>query len=817
MTTRLRRAILFLGTAILMMQSVSISGSMVSADTSMDTEEHELVELLSVQNSLEELFSDPHFFFPQSQLQGKVEEPLQVTFFSDQEVSEARITLPEEATISKEKLSAGISLKKGENPTEWLVQSKQAQNKFVLPVTFESEGTFDVSIADESVTIDIQEKEADSEASDHDNELPEEVIINPREMDIGETGKEELASFNTINVSTWGQFRTAINNQNVTTINVLANISGNTSFNPISRDLTINGNGHTINSQGQQYVVNRRSTVITVRNATLSTNIQSFDQPLFLYERNVGGATFIFSDIDYRGNTFLVGSDNFLVQDIIFDGGSSFFQGNRNTASVFVQSKISLTNNASVNVIDRTFARTYSNTPSTLANEISLSIDESSELFIDGMDSTITIQMLTVEGKLVVNNSNVSIFGQASSVHTNNPFKLLLGSNSEVILNRNGSYGSLFGRYDVGTEISIAKGAQFDFINHTGGRILSDGITNNTILQSDQLAFWDLGLQDEEQASMVFTDIELSLSGHNGSIIESTNNERFARLYDSTGLAAYSRMSNRSVEEMTRTVIAKYLDTEGNEIIEPEVITGLLGDNYQTKGKIIPGYQLVENPSNESGEFSRETIEVSYIYETANVTPVDPLDPEIEIDPENKPELPEDQGLLSIDFASTFNFGTQAISIHDQTYYAQSQRLLNEDGTVKETEERPNYVQISDRRPESERNGWELAVTQKEQFKGEENQVLNGASISLSNQQVVSAQGGTAPGLQSVPCELIPGNRRTLLKAQGNEGVGTWIYRFGDAETAKESVALNVPKGANPEAISYSTTLTWELSAVPDN
>ncbi|WP_235186417.1 WxL domain-containing protein [Enterococcus mundtii] len=214
---------------------------------------------------------------------------------------------------------------------------------------------------------------------------------------------------------------------------------------------------------------------------------------------------------------------------------------------------------------------------------------------------------------------------------------------------------------------------------------------------------------------------------------------------------------------------------------------------------------------------SDAVIQANYEEESTLVNPVDPLDPGTEVNPENPPVLPEDQGLLSIDFVSSFDFGTQVISTKDQTYYAQPQRLLNEDGTVNETEERPNYVQISDRRPESERNGWELAVTQQEQFKGKKNQILNGASISLSNQQVITAQGGKAPGLQSVPCELIPGNRRVLLKAQGNEGIGTWIYRFGDAETAKESVALKVPKGANPEATNYSTTLTWEISAVPDN
>ncbi|MFS0959183.1 WxL domain-containing protein [Enterococcus casseliflavus] len=234
-------------------------------------------------------------------------------------------------------------------------------------------------------------------------------------------------------------------------------------------------------------------------------------------------------------------------------------------------------------------------------------------------------------------------------------------------------------------------------------------------------------------------------------------------------------------------------------------------ETNNTRGNINPATELTFH------DVSFEPATTLIVGDLGPVSPVDPLDPEIEVDPENKPELPEDQGQLSIDFVSSFNFGSQVISVHDQTYYALSQRLLNEDGTVNETEERPNYVQISDRRSENERNGWELAVTQKEQFKGENNQVLNGASITLSNQQVITAQGGTAPGLQSVPCELVPGNRRTLLKAQGNEGTGTWIYRFGDSETAGESVTLNVPKGATPEATTYSTTLVWELSAVPDN
>ncbi|MFS0934728.1 WxL domain-containing protein, partial [Enterococcus casseliflavus] len=74
------------------------------------------------------------------------------------------------------------------------------------------------------------------------------------------------------------------------------------------------------------------------------------------------------------------------------------------------------------------------------------------------------------------------------------------------------------------------------------------------------------------------------------------------------------------------------------------------------------------------------------------------------------------------------------------------------------------------------------------------------------------------PSLQATnPLKLVPGNKRTLVRAEGAEGTGTWLYRFGNADSAGESVALHVPKGATPESNFYATTLIWELSAVPGN
>ncbi|WP_440914838.1 WxL domain-containing protein, partial [Enterococcus innesii] len=128
------------------------------------------------------------------------------------------------------------------------------------------------------------------------------------------------------------------------------------------------------------------------------------------------------------------------------------------------------------------------------------------------------------------------------------------------------------------------------------------------------------------------------------------------------------------------------------------------------------------------------------------------------------------------------------------------------------------YVQVSDRRSPSERHGWQLAVRQNEQFKGPQGQELFGARLRLANQQLVTAHGGKAPSLQATnPLALVPGSKRTLIRAEENEGTGTWVYRFGDASNAAESVALEVPKSATPEATQYKTTLMWELSAVPAN
>jgi len=72
-----------------MMQALILSIGIVYAETTMDTEDQKQVEHPPMKNLLEEeQASDARFFFTQARMQGTVEETIQITFFSDQEVSE---------------------------------------------------------------------------------------------------------------------------------------------------------------------------------------------------------------------------------------------------------------------------------------------------------------------------------------------------------------------------------------------------------------------------------------------------------------------------------------------------------------------------------------------------------------------------------------------------------------------------------------------------------------------------------------------------------------------------------------------------------
>lgn len=196
------------------------------------------------------------------------------------------------------------------------------------------------------------------------------------------------------------------------------------------------------------------------------------------------------------------------------------------------------------------------------------------------------------------------------------------------------------------------------------------------------------------------------------------------------------------------------------------------------------------------------------------IDPRDPLNPDVDVDPDNRPTLPENQGLISIDFISQFDFGYVPIRSSQAYYPALPQKLRNaEDDPA--GGERPNYVQISDRREES--TGWTLSARLDEAgFVSEEGHQLRGVQLLLNNIRMATTSSNTSSAPTYWESRELNAGRQILAKAEEGQGSGTWIQRFGDGETMDQSVMLEVPINATPQATSYTGIIHWELSFVPE-
>lgn len=232
----------------------------------------------------------------------------------------------------------------------------------------------------------------------------------------------------------------------------------------------------------------------------------------------------------------------------------------------------------------------------------------------------------------------------------------------------------------------------------------------------------------------------------------------------------------------------------------------------------------------ESAEYNSNGA-VQFVPNTDPTNPVDPTDPDPDkpvtpIDPTD-PDGPEPgtDGPLSIDYASSLDFGLNKISNKDQTYYARAQKFTN-------IEDRPNYIQVTDNRGTNA--GWTLKVKQEGQFKATTttlNDTLTGAKITLKSPSIQSNSTAKAPVLSDV-VELNPdGSEVTVMAAADKSGAGTWDESWGTVEEVTEknatggdvkvnvtkAITLDVPGSTPKDAVKYQTKLIWTLTDVPGN
>jgi len=229
---------------------------------------------------------------------------------------------------------------------------------------------------------------------------------------------------------------------------------------------------------------------------------------------------------------------------------------------------------------------------------------------------------------------------------------------------------------------------------------------------------------------------------------------------------------------------------------------------------------------------------VGYTASNDPTTPVDPTDPTTPVTPEipgGKVVTPGTNGPLSIDFASSLDFGVQKITASDATYQASAQGYTKADET-KTTG--PDYVQITDNRGTFA--GWTLSAKQMDDFKTASGVVLQGAQVAFTGANHVSATTGDGvtnkdsftltPGGGAI--DVMSGAAATTGTVNGTSG--THLLDFGDASSLKtdqvsynadgttvarpstdSAVTLSVPGKSAKVAASYTTTIQWTIGNTP--
>ncbi|MFP8918485.1 WxL domain-containing protein [Enterococcus innesii] len=875
-----RKQAAYLGAILLFFQAVPLSLTKAYAETE-ESVDPQLVEAfrshqpkyLNLNQSMipseTETEVVQEFSFLEKTFRTTVGQPTLLRFTSTLLANEVLVRIPANGQIVEEAFSNGESIQHSHGEY-WTLKTNKQQTTFELPVVFETAGQYFLTVDHDADHFYLEVEEGSSENGTIESDVRketdftdlEEIDVNDQKQDIQEKdgmklspiaiqpviaaeknlsipdeviAEEEARILNEIidpitrvaRASNWSQFRSSWNSSTVTTIN-LGNISFSSSIlgdslNTRSSSITINGGSLGFQNSGYSLVMSGvarltiNSTLIDDYPALIGRDSRT--APLI---RHNGSGLIEINDSIIFMTTGTAGS---VVsgQNINVNGTIGIDSGQATGASATVRATgIELVRSGTLKIM-----------PNNEGGSITSTANSGLRPILSNAGSTIIIQ--TNRFSMV----RVETGGRYSGLNSWNSIDVMLsGLNGETVVNSNSNPNDFNERYLTTFNDSRYNGMLF---NASGGGWVPPPTQSyklffqTNILEAGNPTANSIVLEQGD-STMIFANPNEGYRFVKWEIISGTN----ARVANETAETTTFTMGSsdavvRAVyEKNTYSLSLRASPAEGGA---PSADEDTLIDQEETEIHANPneGYRFVswEILSGTGARLADETAETTtftmgssdvvlqanYEEEAVDVRPLDPLDPEKEVDPENPPTLPEDQGLFSLDFASQFDFDLQAISAQNKTYYAKPQRLLNEEGTVKEDDVRPNYVQVSDRRSAQERDGWELSVRQNEQFHTATGQELTGARLVLQNQQIATAQGGIEPGLQHTnPMTLIPGGaKRTLLKAQGPEGEGTWIYRFGNAETAAQSVALEVPKGATPTADHYKTTLTWELSSVPKN
>ncbi|EGO7756720.1 WxL domain-containing protein [Enterococcus faecalis] len=177
-----------------------------------------------------------------------------------------------------------------------------------------------------------------------------------------------------------------------------------------------------------------------------------------------------------------------------------------------------------------------------------------------------------------------------------------------------------------------------------------------------------------------------------------------------------------------------------------------------------------------------------------SVDPVDPTNPN-----KPNPEVPGtgNTGPLTIDHASSIEFGEQEIKEKEAVYNAKT--------------EHP-YVQVTDRRATGA--GWTLKASIDEFNSEDKKKTLKGAELSLKNGTIKSTSGNVSEKPKGYDVNLNK-DLQVIMQAGSDQGMGTWVDAFSGTKDNNANVQLKVPAGSARAKQNYSSVIRWELTDAP--
>ena len=154
--------------------------------------------------------------------------------------------------------------------------------------------------------------------------------------------------------------------------------------------------------------------------------------------------------------------------------------------------------------------------------------------------------------------------------------------------------------------------------------------------------------------------------------------EEIGKFSENTTLIYYYEKVEEPVEEDAKTgyVVVKYVDQNGTEIAEKEILSGKIGGFYFTTQKVVDGYIFVEVDEEEEGTFEEDIKRVTYTYEQISEEPI---------------VVPE-KGIVVVHYVDTNNNAIAddvVTSEEEGTLYVTSQKMIEGYTFVEKTE---NYT-----------------------------------------------------------------------------------------------------------------------------